>query len=239
MILSGSNQAIISSPTINFATLPDLTNKKIKILDATAPNNDGYFDIVSYNVNNNEITITSNLSHITANQISVIRILDGQEIWNYSGTIDQVNNRLLIPYTPNAVVGDLVYTMFFNYSNLRMAPTRIIGTTLDQIVNTGIISIAGTSITLAQDVIFTATAAGLQQNLQQALLSVLNLPTTSSIPSNIKIAKIVNAAKVITYAPGSNIVLETVINYDVIGTQIANNLYYSETMQSISGFIKP
>lgn len=232
LILSGSNQAIISSPTINFATLPDLTNKRIKILDATAPNNDGYFDIVSYNVNNNEITITSNLSHITANQISVIRILDGQEIWNYSGTIDQINNRLLIPYTPNAVVEDLVYTMFFNYSNLRMAPTRIIGTTLDQIVNTGIISIAGTSITLAQDVIFTATAAGLQQNLQQALLSVLNLPTTSSIPSNIKIAKIVNAAKVITYAPGSNIVLETVINYDVIGTQIANNLYYSETMQS-------
>ena len=42
----------------------------------------------SYNVATNNITITSTLTHITKDQISVIGVLDGQELWNYSGTID-------------------------------------------------------------------------------------------------------------------------------------------------------
>ena len=224
--------AVISSLSQTFSSLPDLTNKRIKITGATAPNNDGYFDILSYNFNTNDITITSSLNHITKDQVSIIRVLDGQEIWNYSGTIDQTNNRLLIPVTPNAVVGNQVFTMFFNYQNLRKAPTRVIGTTQDQTVNTGIITVAGTSIALAQNIVFTATSAGLQQNLQSALAQVLGLSSTANIPSNVRIAKIVSLQKVETYAPGSNVVLKTLANYDVIGTSIANNLYYADTMLS-------
>lgn len=224
--------ANISSMSQVFSSLPDLTNKRVKITGATVPNNDGYFDIVSYNFNTNDITITSSLNHITKDQISVIRVLDGQELWNYSGTIDQANNRLLIPQTPNAVAGNQVFTMFFNYQNLRKAPTRIIGTTQDQTVNTGIITVAGTTIALAQNIVFTATTAGLQQNLQSALAQVLGLSSTANISSNIRIAKIVSLQKVLTYAPGSSVVLETLVNYDVIGTAIANNLYYADVMQS-------
>jgi uncharacterized phage protein gp47/JayE len=224
--------ATLNSLSINFATLPDLTNKRIKITGAATPNNDGYFDILSYDVSSNNITITSTLTHITADQISVIRLLDGQEQWSYAGTIDQANNRLLIPQTPNAAQNDLVYTMFFNFNNLRKAPTRIIGTTLDQTVNTGVIAVAGTTINLVQDVVFTATSAGLQQNLQAALQTALGLNSTSSIPSGIKIAKIVNLQKVITYSPGSSVVLETLVTYDIFNTQIANNLYYADTMLS-------
>jgi hypothetical protein len=176
------------------------------------------------------------LTKITKDQISIIRLLDGQELWNYSGTIDEANNRLLIPQTPNAVTGNQVFTMFFNYQNLRKSPTRIIGTTQDQTVNTGIITVGGTTIALAQDIVFTATIAGLQQNLQSALAQVLGLNSTANIPSNIRIAKIVALQKVDTYAPGSNIVLETLVNYDVIGTAIANNLYYADTMQSNPAF---
>jgi uncharacterized phage protein gp47/JayE len=224
--------ATLNSLSVNFDSLADLTNKRVKITGAITPNNDGYFDIQSYDVSNNNITITLNLNHITADQISVIRVLDGQELWGYNGTIDLTNNRLLIPQTPNAVLGDLVYTMFFNYDNLRMAPTRLIGTTLDQTVNTGIMSIVGTTIALAENIVFTATTTGLQQNLQAALSTVLGLNASTPIPSNIRIAKIVSAQKVTTYTPGSNIVLETLVNYDVINTTIANNLYYADTMIS-------
>jgi uncharacterized phage protein gp47/JayE len=225
-------QATLNSLSVSFAQQADLTNKRIKITGATTVNNDGYFDIVSYNVSNNNITITSNLTHITADQISVIGILDGQEKWGYNGTIDQANNRLLIPYSTAAAQGQPVYTMFFNYDILRKAPTRIIGTTLDQTVNTGIMTIAGTTIALAQDIVFTATSTGLQQNLESAMQQVLSLPSTQAIPNSIKIAKIVSCQKVITYAPGSNIVLKTLVNYDIINTTIDDNLYYPDTMLS-------
>jgi hypothetical protein len=230
--VSPTTATISSLSLVNFDILPDLTNKRVKITSAITPNNDGYFDILSYNIANNNITITSALTHINANQISVIGVLDGQELWNYTGTIDQVNNRLLIPYSTNAAQGQDVYVMFFNYENLRKAPTRLIGTTLDQSVNTGVMAITGTTIALAQNVIFTATSTGLQQNLQAALRTVLNLPSTAPIPSNISIARVVSAQKVITYAPGSNIVLKTLVNYDVLGTTIADNLYYADTMIS-------
>lgn len=223
-------QANISSFSVNFATLPDLTNKRIKITGATAPNNDGYFDILSYNNNTNDITITTTLSHITADQISVIRVADGKELWNYGGTIDQTNNRLLMPNTGQAAQGDFVYTIFFNFNGLRKAPTRVVGVTQDQVVNTGVLTVSGTTMALASNVLFTATSAGLKQNLQEALRTALGLASTASIPSSIRIAKIVSAQKVTTYAPGSNIVLTTLANYDVINTTIQNNLYFSDTM---------
>ena len=225
-------QATLNSLTVNFNSLPDLTNKKIKITGANTPNNNGFYDIVGYNVTTNDITITTFLDHLTDDQVSVIRLLDGKDLWSYAGTIDHANNRLLIPQTPNASPNDLVYVMFFNFSNLRKAPTRIVGTTLDQIVNVGTVSVVGTSMGLAQDVIFTATSAGLQQNLQEALRKALNLASTASIPAGVKIAKLVKAEKVVTYTAGSDVVLETLASYDVVGTTIANNLYFSDLMLS-------
>ena len=230
LITTSPTQALLNSLTVNFSSLPDLTNKKIKITGATNPNNDGYYDIVGYNVNTNNITITVGLNHVTADQISVIRIADGKELWNYSGTIDLTNNRLLIPNTGQAALGDLVYTMFFNFHGLRKAPTRVVGITLDQVVNTGVITVAGTTMALASNVLFTVTSAGLQQNLQEALRTALGLASTASIPAGVKIAKIVSASKVTTFSPGSNIVTSTLATYDVIGSTIANNLYFSDVM---------
>ena len=235
-LTTSGNGFKLSSLSVNFSTLPDLLNKRVKITDLLYPNNDGYFDIQlnpsGYDPNTNTITLIRSFTHITADQISVVRVLDGQELWNYSGTIDLANNRLLIPQTANAVAGDFVFVMFFNYNNLRQCPTRLIGNTLDTNLNAGIITIAGTTMHLAQDVIFTATAAGLTQTLQAALQNVLGLGSSANIPSNIKLAKIVNVAKVITYTTGSNIILETPVTYDIVNTTIANNLYFSNTMLS-------
>lgn len=223
-------QAFLNSLSVNFSSLPDLTNKKIKITGATTPNNDGYFDILAYDINSNNITITTTLNHITADQISVIRLADAKELWNYSGTIDLTNNRILIPNTSQAAQGDLVFVLFFNFSGLRKAPTRIIGVTLDQVVNTGIVTVNGTTMALATDVIFTATSAGLTQNLQEALRTALGLASTSKISSTVKIAKLVSCQKVTTYSPGIPIVIQTLATYDTTGTTIANNLYFSDTM---------
>ncbi len=227
-----ATQATLNSLSTIFSGLPDLTNKRVKITGANTSNNDGYFDILGYDLNTNNITITTTMDHITKDQISVIRVVDGKDLWSYSGTIDQANNRILIPQTPNAVVNDLVYTMFFNYQGLRKAPTSVVGTTLDQIANIGVISVVGTTMALATDVIFTATSTSLQQNLQEALRKALNLASTAAIPSGVRIAKIVKADKVVTYSTGSDVVLETLASYDVIGTTIANNLYFSDTMRS-------
>ncbi len=227
-----ATQATLNSLSVIFSGLPDLTNKRVKITGANTSNNDGYFDILGYELTTNNITITTTMDHITKDQISVIRVVDGKDLWSYSGTIDQANNRILIPQTPNAVANDLVYTMFFNYQGLRKAPTSVVGTTLDQIANIGVVSIVGTTMALATDVIFTATSTSLQQNLQEALRKALNLASTAAIPSGVRIAKIVKADKVVTYSTGSDVVLQTLVSYDVIGTTIANNLYFSDTMRS-------
>ena len=225
-------QANLNSLTVNFSSLPDLTNKRIKITNATMPNNDGYYDIIGYNIGTNNITITNTLSRITADQISIIRVLDGKDLWSYAGTIDQTNNRLVIPKTSNAVVNDLVYVMFFNVDNLRKAPTRVVGIISDQVVNTGVMSIVGTTMTLATDVIFTATSTGLQQNLQEALRKALNLSSTASIPSNVKLVKLVRAEKVTTFSTGSDIVTNVLAEFDVIGTTLSSNLYFADTMRA-------
>lgn len=228
----GSNEATLNSLSVNFDTLLDLTNKKVKITAANDRNNDGYFDILSYDQSTNNITITTTLDKITPDQISVIRVLDGQELWNYSGTIDLANNRLLMVNNANAQQGDLVYVIFFNFQNVRKAPTRLIGTTQDQIINAGTIALSGTTLGVVKDAVFTATNTGLQVNLQEALQTALSISSGTNISSAIKIAKVLKMQKVVTVSPTNDEVLETLVTYDVTNTAIANNLYYTDQMLS-------
>lgn len=230
LILNGSSQAFISSASVNFNTLPDLTNKRVLITDAAVANNNGYYDILGYNQNNNAITITSNLSKITKDQISVIRVLDGQEIWNYSSTIDYVNNRLLIPNINQASAGDLIYVMFFNFQNVRRSPTRLISTTQDQTINPGTLAFSGNTIGLVKDVVFTCTTTGLRQDLLGALQTALGTSSTSTIPNNIQVIKLIAMSKVDIVSPEYPEVLETLTTYDVKNTTIANNLYFNDLM---------
>jgi phage-related baseplate assembly protein len=225
--LNGNNQALISSLSVNFANQANLTNLKVYITNSVTPNNDGYYDVLAYNPNTNNITITYTLNKITADQIAVIRVLDGQELWNYSGTIDVANNRLIIPNTPNAASGDLVYVMFFNFQNVRHSPTRIISNTQDQTINPGTLSFNGNTLGLVKDVVFTNTSTGLQVDLTAALQTTLG---TTAIPNNIQIVKLIAMAKVDIYSPQIPEVLETLVTYDVQGTTIANNLYFPEQM---------
>ena len=231
-LFSVGETAIIGSPTINFSNVPDLINHKIKITNAINSNNNGVYDIVEYMLSNNTIVITEMLQNITADQIAVIRLLDGQEQWSYLGTIDQLNNKLLLPKTSNIQNGDKVFTLFFNFKNLRKAPTSVIGTTADQVVNTGIITVSGTTFYKVSGAVFTATNTGLKLNLSEAVRSSLGLSSTAALSNNLKLAKIVSLNKVITASTSDNTVLETVATYDVKNTIINNNLLFSDEMLS-------
>jgi hypothetical protein len=155
-------------------------------------------------------------------------------VWNYSGTIQISNNKLLLPSGINAHFNDKVFVMIYNYKNLRSSQTRLVCTTTDQVVTTGVMSINGTTIAKASDVIFTATANGLKLNMSEAFRKALKLSSTTSLPSNVKLAKLVKLEKVNTVSSVSDEVLSVLTTYDVINTTIQNNLFYTLDMLSDS-----
>ena len=227
LITEGDDTATVSSNSTSFSSVPDLVNKQVKIVNASDPINNGLYDIVSYNPMTNRVTITNIMDKITKDQICVIRLLDGKEIWNYSGTIDFANNRLLIPASSLVKTGDKIYVMFFKFRGLRRSPTKITGTTLDQVINAGTIIVNGTTLSKAEDIIFTATNTGLKLNLGEALRKALSLPSTVSLPSNVKLAKIAKLEKVVTASVTNDEVLEVLTTYDLKNTTLQNNLLYT------------
>lgn len=235
---SGGSNATFGSLTVDFSTLPDLINKKIYIASPLSTrarfNNDGQYDIISYNLGSNTMVVTTVLNELSSNQIAVIRLLDGKDIWNSSCTIDLVNNRLLIPLTAAVSVNDYVFVKFFNFKNLRKAPTRLIGTTVDQIVNSGILTVNGTTVTKAQDIVFTTINTGLKLSLADAVRKALSLSSSTPLPANVRIAKIIKVEKVVTASQSDDTVLEVLTTYDTVNTTIQNNLLYSDEMLGYS-----
>lgn len=228
-LVANGATATVSSLATNFSALVGLTNKKVEIVSGP---NVGAYDIVSYSQATNTITITQSVGNITADNIAVIRVSDGKEVWNYGGTIQVANNRILLPIIPGVNAGDFVYMILFNYKNLRKAPTRIVGTTSDQTLNIGTIVINGTTLALAQDVILTATSTGLKLNAGQALRTALGLSSSAALPSNIYLARVLKVEKVSIVSPTNPIVLETLATYDTENTAIQNNLLFADSMLS-------
>lgn len=224
VIISNSDGILSASgdftSSYNFTAIPDITNKKIRLKNS---NNSGIYDIISYNSSLNTLNINNDLSNINNQQVSIIRLVDGKEI--YFGNLDIQNN---IAYVDNANFGDLVYIIIFNYSNLRKAPTRLMCTTTDQTINNGVISIQGTTITKSIDIIFTAVNNGLKINLTEAIKKSLGLQSSNSIPSNLSIGKILKLEKVSVVSPNSNEVFSSLSTYDVNNSKIKENLLYDD-----------
>jgi phage-related baseplate assembly protein/heme/copper-type cytochrome/quinol oxidase subunit 2 len=225
-LVNNGSTAILGSFSINFSTLDGLLNKKIKIYNS-GTNNNGLYDIVGYDLANNTMVISSSLEQINANQISIVRVLDGQEVWNTSGTIDVAGNRLYLPSGANAKENDVVYISFFNYSNLKQSLTRLASTTTDQITNTGTITFAGTTVTKATNIVFTATNTGLRLNLLEAMRKALGISSATAVPSNFRVAKIAKLEKVTTVSNSNDEVVSVLTTYDLQNTIIKNNLLYA------------
>jgi len=218
------SEAFISSLTKNFGLYPELLLNQILIVNAETIN-DGYFDILSYDDTTNVITIKRNLSKIDKNQISVIRLNNGKDLWSSSGSIE--DNIVYLSEDTLANVNDKVVVLFYNYKNSRSSPCMLSASISDQVSNNGIISIYGNTITKAQDVVFTSTLNGLKLNINEAIRKVLSLNSTTAIPSNVKLVRIAKLEKVTTVSITSDEVLQILATYDLKNTSLKENVYYS------------
>lgn len=230
-----ASSASFGSPTVNFGSLLDsngfpltLPFKKLRVLNANNRNNSNTYDITGYNSAQNTLSISNDFSQLSTEQISIIRILDGKELWPPTGTINLATNQLVFPASGNATPNDLVTIVYYNINNLKQAATKLILTTADQVINTGIISVSGTTITKAADIVFTATRAGLQQSIFEAIRTALGISSSTSIPTNIQIAKVIKLEKVFTVSSSNNEVIKTIVTYDTKETTIADNTFFLE-----------
>ena len=109
--------------------------------------------------------------------------------------------------------------------NLRQAPSNL-GLTISGSISSGVITIGGTTIIGAFDIVFTAASSGLKHNLSSAIKSYLGLSTSATIPSNIRLARLVKMEKVTTTV---NLDVLTVVNsFDIKGYHILDNSFVKE-----------
>lgn len=159
---------------------------------------------------------------------------------NYIANVDTILPSTLLPSLPairssNAFdtntttsVGTQPTTHIFSageiVQNLRQAPSNL-GLTLSGSISSGVITVGGTTIIGAFDIVFTASSSGLEQNLSSAIKSFLGLSTSTTVPSNVRLARLAKMEKVTT--SGSEVL--TVVNeFDIKGYHIFDNSFVKE-----------
>ncbi len=116
--------------------------------------------------------------------------------------------------------------------NFRQAPSNL-SLNITGTVVPGTITCTGTTITKATDIIFTASSNGLTHDLSPAIRTALGLTSKDSIPSNVKIGRLVKFEKVNT--DSSLNVLSVSREYDVLGYSLKDNsLVKDECVQNNS-----
>ena len=219
--------------SINFNLYPGILYNKIRILNSIYRNNNGIFNIISFNNLTNTIRISNSLNNINLNQISITRIADGKELWSNLGLFDSTKNILSFPYNAsNASIGDNVYITYFTNTNIKQSPTKLNVNVNDSILNSGTLTFSGSTLTKAENIVFTATSDGLKQSLLDAFKQALGLTSASNIPSSIKLAKVAKLEKVTTVSQVSNEVLSVDATYDLKYSFINDNTYYSNEFNS-------
>lgn len=229
-VSSNGSIAEFSSIAFNFFSIDDILGKTIQLVNTSNVNNKGLYAVSSYSSITNFITLQIALSNLSVNQISVIRVADNKDLWTTSGTIDTINNVINLPSNALASQGDAVVVMLYTNKNLHQSPTKLSITVSDQIANSGVISVSGTTLTQVADIVFTAINNGLQQNALEAFKTFLGLTSNSTISSNNHIVRVVKIEKVSTTT--DNQVLTILATYDVMGTSVSNNILYSNEMIS-------
>ncbi len=215
-----------ASTGYDFSSLTEIKSKQILINEAEDANNNGLFNIIELS-DGYTLVISPLTDYISNNQISVIRLSDNKDLWSPDdATIS--SNVLNLSSDTSATAGDSVLVIIFTNKPLRQAPTRLAITLTDQLTNSGILTASGTTVTKVSDVIFTATANGLKQNLLEAMRTFLGVATTSTISSTNSVIRILKVEKVLTTTDDE--VLSSVITYDTAGTEIYNDLFYSNIM---------
>ncbi len=120
--------------------------------------------------------------------------------------------------------------------NLRQAPS-VLGLTISGSVSPGVITVTGTTMCKVAEAVFThgAGAYGNQLRIQlsEAIKDDLGLTSAESIPSNLKLARVISVENV--QATTDFEVLSVDYTYDIKGYQLKDNRYFkSESVQNDS-----
>jgi hypothetical protein len=125
--------------------------------------------------------------------------------------------------------------------NLRLAPTKL-GLTISGSISPGVITVSGISTVSVFDIVYTVGTAGLKQDLRAAIRQHLKLSSNGTIPSNLKISRLISMDKIET---SSNLdVLDVLFNFDIKGYHIKENTFVkdesvSDSSLSITEIILP
>lgn len=182
--------------------------------------------------NNNTITIVPSTSATAGLQVEV----------NYIANINTLLPSILLPSLPairsgnafdtntSSDIGTQPTTHILSgtgeiLKNLRIAPSNL-GLTISGSVSPGIVTITGTTLFLAADIVYTVGTAGLKQNIASAIKSFLGLETNQSIPSNVSMARITKVERV--RATSNLDVLEVLNTYDLRGYGLRDNSFVKE-----------
>lgn len=119
-----------------------------------------------------------------------------------------------------------------NIKNLRQAPSNL-GLTISGSVSPGIFTITGQTIFKVTDAVFSVAPQFNQEltvQLSQPIKTALGLRSTDSIPSNLKVARVVSVEKVEATTNGD--VLSVLQEYDIKGYILKDNTFFrSESVQ--------
>jgi hypothetical protein len=229
-LTDGYESINFNSISFDFSTLSNLSSKRILIKNSINSNNNGNYNIL-FLLDIHTIIISPLMNDISKNQISVIRLLDNKDLWSVS-TCDIIGNTLTLPSTTVAEQGDYVIVISSTNQPLHQSPTRLAITLADQLTNSGVLTVVGTTITKVADSIFTATQNGLKQNLLESIKNSLGLASTNTIGSDKFIVRVMKVEKISTTINGD--VLSSLVDYDTVGTELNNDLLYSNEMQQSS-----
>jgi hypothetical protein len=129
----------------------------------------------------------------------------------------------------NVIVGIQPTTHLYSgndiIQNLRQAPSTLILNLVGSLDSQGTISIAGTTMYNVVDIIFTATSAGLTQDISAAVRTALSISSQGST-ADYKLARVSKMQKVETTSSLQE--LAVLANYDLLGYSIKDNLFVKE-----------
>lgn len=108
--------------------------------------------------------------------------------------------------------------------NLRRAPSRL-GLNISGAVSSGVITLQGTTFHKISNAIVSISNSGLIHDLSTAIRDYLGLSSSSSIPSNVSVARVISVEKVETVSSSSKEVMSVLNAYGVKGYKLLDNSF--------------
>lgn len=217
-------------PTDTIALVGDVVNVRYNATNIFIDSNG-----ISGSFNNNTITIPSTVSVSAGTIVECTYVANITQLLPATALSALPVLRSLNGFTNgSSVVGvqptDHIYSSGTTIlKNLRLAPSRL-AMTIAGSISPGVITISGTTFQGVLSAVLPATSSGLTQDLSYAIRKSLGLNSSQTIPSNIKIIKLVSVENVETTSSFDVLSVNTV--YDVSGYQIKDNSFVKDSALS-------